>query len=366
VNQAQTPPADIGGIQKSLKKNSRRILGFLVLGVSITAFIFYLTGNRQTVAYLKNFSWPFLPLTLAMVVVAWYLHGLKLSFIARGMEEKPRLHGIVGAILLSDGIRNLVPVLGAGEMLRIVFLKRAGIPVEKAGVMVWMAEAVFDFMISIMFLFLALVFSNPLALGGSDSEILRLTRTVFPAVISGGLFLILFFAFVLLFRPDWIAGLAGRALGLKPVVWLLKKERADRYREKLADFFHRFKAQGRSLLAPGKIKYLLASFAAGSVQYAVRFSFVAVIALGFGIQVNVWDFIFWITVIATIIVFMPTPGGWGPAEVLFSSIFIGLVPLELVGVLMLAWRFCTHYITIVMAGLIWARRTRPEYEGEVT
>lgn len=356
MNRTPAPTADIKTVQHTIKKNLRRILGFLVLGVCLTVLIFYLTGNRQTLAYLRNFSWPYLPLTLAMVVAAWYLHGLKLSFIARGMDEKPPLNSVVGAILLSDGIRNLVPVLGAGEMLRIIFLKRAGLPVEKAGVMVWMAEAVFDFMISIMFLFLALVFSDPLALGGGDSKILHLTRTVFPAVISAGLALILFFAFVLLFRPDWIAKLAGRLLNLRPVVWLLKKERADRYREKLSEFFIQFKVQGRSLLAPGRLRYLAASFAAGSVQYAIRFSFVTVLALGFGISVNVWDFIFWITVIATIIVFMPTPGGWGPAEVLFSSIFIGLVPLELVGVLMLAWRFCTHYITIVMAGLIWARR----------
>ena len=143
--------------------------------------------------------------------------------------------------------------------------------------------------------------------------------------------------------------------------WLITKiaiiKKTVIYR-KLADFFIKIKPAIQEHI--GEIKRALAqiqqtggvcfalAFSLSIMQWICRFSIIAVIAWSLGLQISFLEFFVLQWIVYMFMCVFPLPGGSGGAEAAFYFIYQSLIPLEIIGVLMIGWRFITFYLVLLL------------------
>jgi uncharacterized protein (TIRG00374 family) len=101
----------------------------------------------------------------------------------------------------------------------------------------------------------------------------------------------------------------------------------------------------------GKSRFALAIVLTG-VHWIARYSVIAALAAFLGVRFD--PVLFWLLqwVVFTIMMFVPTPGATGGAEVAFTAVYATLLPSGMIGLATAAWRCFTFYVPTGLAALL--------------
>jgi uncharacterized protein (TIRG00374 family) len=121
--------------------------------------------------------------------------------------------------------------------------------------------------------------------------------------------------------------------------------------EKTRSSFRNFTATYRTVFRDGKSIFVFTMFLT-TIQWICRYSVVTLVLMSLGIAVQPVLFMALQVIVFALMTFVPTPGGAGGAEAMFSILYHSLVPEGAIGAVTTCWRFLTFYFLLLLASLL--------------
>ncbi len=201
--------------------------------------------------------------------------------------------------------------------------------------------------------------------GISAGESLSITSV---AAVENTTFYILFMPFLFLISPEVKRGIVNiiRKLGLPHhifiiiivviilgiVFFFLKKFRlGEKITIKLRKSIADFKLLYNALIKNGK-KYFLLNLLYTSFHWISRYSVIAVLMLGVGTDIHLFKSIVFQWAIFLLMHLVPTPGASGGAEGIFLIFYRHIIPPDILGIIMIGWRFIDYYLLGILSIII--------------
>lgn len=316
-------------------------IGFLVVG-----YLFYDEFDANVFATIV-----FSPLTIVFLIIAFLMMLCRdLGYIIRLRiltDNKLSWKNAIKIILLWEFSSAVTPSAIGGTGIAIFFLYKEGFTFGRSSAMIMATAFLDEFYFLIMFPILTLIVgaSDLFTIGG---EAFSLTNKYFIFAFTGYLLKVIFDLFV-------GYGLFINPRGLK---WLLLRIfkfsliRKWRYKMHLA---------GNDIIYASKefksksFTFWLKMFGATVFSWSGRYWVLnfLILALVFGIPEKADAYLFTFgehfeifarqLVMWVMMIVMPTPGGSGASEYIFSDFMQEFIPVGLVGVMAFTWRMVTYY-----------------------
>ena len=323
----------IGGKEYRIKTG---LTIFLIITTLSAMVLLYRGVDKDTWTSLKQIRPEYGLLALIIMVIYWFLNGLRFQILIKGLGDDVSLWNSTRAFVANLFLGAVTPFQTGGGPLQIYILNRAGVPIARAfsaclvGAMLTIAGLVSSTIV-------ILLFAKNLGFEFGD----------FMSAIFGTVSLIFLIAMALfilsLFKIEVFKRIIGGSLNFLTRGKSTLPERVmgglDQYSECMAIYA---KARKRMLVFAFLLTILCLStlsliapliLAGLNVQYALSPVFLIQFILNF------------------IVYFSPTPGGSGIAE--FSSYWMMTSFTEnLLEIYTLIWRFFTNFIGVGLGGLI--------------
>lgn len=304
-----------------MTKLQQRFIALLLLVAGISGAIIYYTVDVYTLKNLTAFQPWSIALALLFLTIGMYFDGTRLSRLVTIAGERITFLQAMQVIFGNYFLAMLTPGAAGGAVAQVMFLRRAGVPLGKATVLVLVRT-----IMSILFLLIAMpvVFYF-------DAGLVPWLSPDLLAVI----------AIVLVLAS--IGGLAFFRTRMS-LYWTLRITRRMKHgrRRKLFGLYHDIRnAVGLLSQSPAKV---ICVFLESGASLLSLYAVVPALFLGLGAAVD-WGLIMGRMIFLNLLLyFAPTPGGSGVAEGGFVVLFGELLPAGTVGVLAVAWRILAEYL----------------------
>ena len=350
---------------KILKQVSpSRIVIPIIIGLSVASYMLYKEWDSETFSLLTIgwFSVIFLVISFVMMLVRDLGYMIRLKILA---GEELSWKSVFNIILLWEFTSAVTPSAIGGTGLAVIFIHKEGVNIGRSSAIV-LATAVLDELYFILMFPLILFFINADNLFIIDQETtvqaLSFANKYFYFAAIGysiKLAFLLFISYGLFLNPKGIRSF---------IVWVFKLSFLKRWRNGATK-------TGDDIILASKdlkqrpflfwIKAFVATFFSWSARYwVVNFLLLAlifgipdidfVISMGDHILIFARQLVMWIMMLV-----MPTPGGSGFAEAIFSEYMAEFIPVGFVAVMALLWRFVTYYPYLFIGAFIvprWVRK----------
>ena len=322
------------------------LLTAVILGAVAMMAVSYWSMGKETWPLLLLFDRRFLLLALGLVGTAWICNGLRLKLLAGSLGHPLPLWRATQVSLVGEFGIGAFPAGSGMLVLRVFLLRQLGIP---AGTTLSMlaTDGVMDFIFFTSIL--------PLALW----PILRGSAEV-PHRL--GTLVLVFFALVgVAIATGFALRRRHRRPRRKPRVPLGQLPRWRRRLRARLRMFHRrlthllmeFR-QGLHTLLRLRRRTLVIVFLVVIVQWCCRYGVLPVLLWGFGRPVNPFPLFALQGLLFTLALVMVVPGGSGGVEMVFAVVMAPVIPKELIGPVLILWRFFTYYLYILSGGALFA------------
>jgi len=306
-----------------------RLIALFTFVLAISAAVIYFTFDIRTLDYLTMFQPRCIFMALGILFVGLLFDGLRLITLAKVTDEELSLKQIVNVVLSNYFLALVTPGASGGAIAQVMFMKKAGVPVAKATVVVLVRT-----IMSINFL----IFLVPVVFF-TDRDINTWIPTYILALVAAGFVSLPVIAFFLMrtqYPEKWI-DFFTRKLAYKTrencFIW---------YQE----FKHAFVVMGRHPLS------VLRAFVESGVSLLCIYATVPAYFSGMGIEYNLTQVMGRMVLINLILYFSPTPGGSGIAEAGFVMLFANLLPNGLAGIMAVLWRFTAEYLPFLLGAFV--------------
>lgn len=297
-----------------------RLILVVILMSGITAAVLWGTVDVHTAVHLSRFQpWTVL-VVLLLMALGLGLDIWRLRDLAQIAGESVSFATGAKAVFGNYGLALFTPGAAGGAVAQVVFLRRAGVSVGKATVLVAART-----LLSILFL------------AACVPVILYFDRSAAPWISERGV----------------IGLVVGLFAGVLTAAKVLKNEQAT---EAVLRWFQRLPSVQHTLRTffadAGIVLGMFSSAPAGMLKVLAEtglslillYSIVPVLFIGIGADVK-WPLVLGRMILLNILLYVaPTPGGSGIAEGGFILLFGSMVPPGTVGVLALAWRLFSEYL----------------------
>lgn len=325
----------------SLRKWTTIALQGLVVSIVVSALVLLFTSSGDTLQLMReHVRWPLVPLLALPVFVSWGCNGLRFHLMCRCIDHPIALSRAWAIAVSSEfGIAATPGGIG-GTATRLGFLKRSGISyVHGASLLAA------DLFLDLIFFLLIIPFALAALLRYLDWKQLVLSREPNPAWL---LIILLLAALLLGGKPLY------RAIRRRPFI---RKYRLDgRSRLARRNLTRGFR-QGRiaiALIFRHHRPALLINLLLTAVQFTSRYSVLPLTIWMLGIPVNPLPLILIQGVLFMIGIAVVAPGGGGSVEALAAFALGPFVPVHLIGVAILLWRFFTYHFYLLFGGAVFA------------
>ncbi len=335
----------------------RKIVIPILIGLGVASYMLYNDWDSEAFSML-TVGWitiVFLLVAFFMMIIRDFGYMIRLRILSGGELSWKSIFNI---ILLWEFTSAVTPSAIGGTGLAVYFIHKEGVNVGKSSAIV-LATAFMDELYFIIMFPLIVLLINPVHLFVLDqsmaTEVISFTNKYFYFAVVGYSIKLAFLLFV-------FYGLFLNPKGIKNLlVWIFRLRFLKRWKvqaEKTGDdiIVASKELKQRSFLF--WIKAFTATFFSWSARYwVVNFLLLALI---FGIPNS--DFFFSISdhilifarqlVMWIMMLVMPTPGGSGFAEAIFSEYMAEFIPAGFVVVMALFWRFVTYYPYLFIGAFI--------------
>jgi uncharacterized protein (TIRG00374 family) len=281
-----------------------------------------------------------------LVLLFWNLDALKLYSLVYAAEERIRYR----FAFLLNWLRYfgcaITPMQSGGGPFQVYFMFRAGIPIGKGVAITLVSTLMTLFQVGLM-VPLVLLFKPEMLEGRFILQ--GVLGYVVLFVIGTWLLVVLS-----LVRPSLMKKWAGMLLMLLKRMGIVKPRRVLRTLRRIHREIDNYSRNFRLFFSKGFPLFLMA-FVISWMQMVAMFSILPCLIWSLGIEVNFGEAFLAQALFLFILYFVPTPGASGVAEGGGAAIFSFLVPWNMAGVLAIAWRFFTEYISIAMGALVAVR-----------
>lgn len=304
-----------------MTKFQQRFLFLLLLIVALSGAIIYFTFDIHALQYLTVFQPASIVMAVFFLAVGMYFDGTRLTRLVNIAGERISFSQAMQVIFGNYFLAMLTPGAAGGAVAQVMFLRRAGVPLGKATVLVLVRT-----LMSILFLLIcmpAVFYFDSGLMPWLSPDLLALIAIV---LVLGSLGSLAFF------RTRFA------------LHWVLQFTRRMKYGRRRKMFRLYRDIRGAVLLLSQSPKQVIAVFLESGASLLALYAMVPALFWGLG---AVFD---WIPVMGRMIFlnlllyFAPTPGGSGIAEGGFIILFGSWVPPGTVGVLAVAWRILAEYL----------------------
>ena len=304
-----------------MTKFQQRFLFLLLLIVATSGAIIYFTVDIHTLQYLTAFQPVSIVLALLFLTIGMYFDGTRLTRLVNIAGERISFSQAMQVIFGNYFLAMLTPGAAGGAVAQVMFLRRAGVPLGKATVLVLVRT-----LMSILFLLICMP-----AVFYLDAELVPWLSPDLLALISVVL----------------VLGSLGSLVFFRTrfaLHWVLRFTRRMKYGRRRRWFRLYRDIRGSVLLLSRSPKQVAIVFVESGASLLSLYAMVPALFWGLG---AVFD---WIPVMGRMIFlnlllyFAPTPGGSGVAEGGFIFLFGSWLPAGTVGVLAVAWRTLAEYL----------------------
>ena len=314
-------------MSEKLVKRLTMLFAFVVL---ISVAVIYFTFDIRALEYLTMFKPECILLALGCLAVGLFFDGLRLITLADVTGAKLTLKQVVNVVLSNYFLALVTPGASGGAIAQIMFMRKAGVPVAKATVVVLVRTVM-----SIFFLILLVpvVLQNDSDIGEWMAPSVIMTVSVLFTALP----VIVFFLMRTQYPEKWLDKLTRRFsynTRQNCFIWYEEFKNAFKIMAKHPlNVLRAFVESGLSLLG---IYATVPAFFTG----LSNFSFDLCEVMGRMILLNL------------VLYFSPTPGGSGVAEVGFVALFSNILPDGVVGIMAVMWRFAAEYLPFLLGAFV--------------
>lgn len=320
---------------------------FVALSLSVAAvlLLLFLTIDRETWEAVSRIKPVFLLAALALMLVRWGSHILRTMLLIRASGARLGFWKTTKAIMSGIFTGSVTPFRAAGIPVEIYFLYKYGIPAPRATAIIATGStmSILLFVIAMPAIFVVTASKVDVHLG---------IRSLL--VVAG---MVAFFLLVVVLYSMRDPSRAASVVNRRAPGFLKRRTWFDRMVEKFFDAVSRFQKSLRAILGYGKGVLLLAALL--TVVLWTSIIFIPPLMLwSLGYPELFWRAALAQLVISYLLPFMPVPGESGMAEATFAGVYAVFVPVNLIGVMALAWRFFTFYLALLVSGIIFVIAAR--------
>ena len=303
------------------------LFAFVVL---ISVAVIYFTFDIRALEYLTMFKPECILLALGCLAVGLFFDGLRLITLADVTGAKLTLKQVVNVVLSNYFLALVTPGASGGAIAQIMFMRKAGVPVAKATVVVLVRTVM-----SIFFLILLVpvVLQNDSDIGEWMSPSVIMTVSVLFTALP----VIVFF----LMRTQY------------PEKWLDKLTRRFSYntRQNCFIWYEEFK-NAFKIMAKHPLKVLRAFVESGLSLLGIYATVPAFFTGLSNFSFDLCEVMGRMILLNLVLYFSPTPGGSGVAEVGFVALFSNILPDGVVGIMAVMWRFAAEYLPFLLGAFV--------------
>ena len=303
------------------------LFAFVVL---ISVAVIYFTFDIRALEYLTMFKPECILLALGCLAVGLFFDGLRLITLADVTGAKLTLKQVVNVVLSNYFLALVTPGASGGAIAQIMFMRKAGVPVAKATVVVLVRTVM-----SIFFLILLVpvVLQNDSDIGEWMAPSVIMTVSVLFTALP----VIVFF----LMRSQY------------PEKWLDKLTRRFSYntRQNCFIWYEEFK-NAFKIMAKHPLKVLRAFVESGLSLLGIYATVPAFFTGLSNFSFDLCEVMGRMILLNLVLYFSPTPGGSGVAEVGFVALFSNILPDGVVGIMAVMWRFAAEYLPFLLGAFV--------------
>ncbi len=307
-----------------------RLVMLLLFVVGISAAVIYFTFDIRALEYLTMFEPKCILLALGCLMVGLLFDGLRLITLADVTDEKLTLKQVVNVVLSNYFLALVTPGASGGAIAQIMFMRKAGVPMAKATVVVLVRT-----IMSIFFLILLM----PVVLHNDDG----FSKWMHPALLTGVsvIFTLIPVAAFFLMRTRY------------PEQWLYVCTEKFSYttRRNCFIWYREFK-NAFIVMAQHPVKIFKAFVESGA---SLLFIYATVPAFFTGLNNFHFDLVQVMgrmVLLNLVLYFSPTPGGSGVAEAGFVVLFSNILPEGVEGIMAVLWRFMAEYLPFLLGAFV--------------
>jgi uncharacterized protein (TIRG00374 family) len=316
----------------------------ILISLGSMSVLLALTVDEDTLESVLRIRPGFIAAALVMVILLWVVEGLRIKAIAHAMNyhDPLPLRSASRIYMVAFFFAGITPMAVGEWPAQVYGLCRSGMsPGESTAV-----ALVRTFLTKCVFVGLAafLLFVDGRAANGSGYMFVLFRYAFWIMTATTAVYLILL----------WRAGLAQAVLkklqGFQPFqAFYMRRPKIRKISAKLLAEANHFQEtigeinRGNSLLffAPLFLTFLF---------WMIFYSIALVLLAGLGVTADPRTVMVWQIMIMLVIPYIPIPGGSGVAEFGLATLFAPFVPSSLLGVFIVAWRFFTYYLTMILGG----------------
>jgi glycosyltransferase 2 family protein len=327
-----------------LSRNAKRLFFFILLSVVSISIILFLTVNEKTFEALGEINPMFLLYCLLLWFACLSIDSLGITFFILGTGEKIRFFNAYKLTVIRVFFNLITPFTFGGQPFIVYVLNKFGVPGGKASAIVMtrlMCILIFTLALGII----ALVLFNQVLINNSVISSIFAATVIFATTVFTLLILLL------LFPPlskviIKLAGYVGKKVSLIKDPEKFNKKAVTEIHNMRNSFINYFKKH---------FGYFSLGFICAGLYFFIHLVIIYVIINGVGVDLGVKQGLASSSLLYFCISFMPTPGSSGFGDGFFVLIFQGSVPLYLIGIVVVLWRFFFQYLTAIIGALSSAR-----------
>ncbi len=320
-----------------------KLLFLIPLGIIGNIIFSFLVSDRAMVHSVVHVEPGYFVLAAVLSIVPWFTGSLRLFLWGRFLGGKIRYRDMFRIVIGAELGAAVSPPLIAGSAVKISMLMRRGFTGGTA-LSLSVLESLED---SIFFIVMV-----PIALTLSSSWGLPIVRDGIEGLGHPSLWLMVAsIAAVLCIVTALVRRWSGRWIQKVPILHTLAQTIRSSYGNFTATF-HTIVRGGKSIFA---LTMALTSF-----QWLCRYSVISLLLAGMGMPVRPLLFMALQVIVFALIIFIPTPGGAGGAEAMFSLMYRAFLPAGAIGVVTTAWRFLTFYFLVLAAAVLFLLIREPQ------
>ena len=314
------------------KKLLRRLSILFVFVLLISVAVVYFTFDIRALSYLSMFEPNCIFLALGCLAVGLFFDGLRLITLADVTNEELSLRQVGNVVLSNYFLALVTPGASGGAVAQIMFMRKAGVPVAKAIVVVLVRT-----IMSIFFL----IFLVPVVLHVDDGIGSWMSPSVITAVSC--IFVMLPVAAYALMCTRY------------PERWLYICTNKVSYttRRNCFIWYHEFK-NAFVIMGQHPLK-IMRAFIESGLSLLFIYATVPAFFTGINFEFDLAQVMGRMILLNLVLYFSPTPGGSGIAEAGFVVLFSSILPEGLEGIMAVLWRFTAEYLPFLLGAIVTVR-----------
>lgn len=314
------------------KKLLVRLSMLFVFVLMISAAVIYFTFDIRALDYLAMFEPRCILLALGCLFIGLSFDGLRLITLAKVTDEKLTLRQIVNVVLSNYFLALVTPGASGGAIAQVMFMRKAGVPVAKATVVVLVRT-----IMSIFFLIILVPFVLH-----SDYDIVKWMPAYLLTLLSVvfiSLPIVAFFLMRTRYPEQWLY------ICTEKFSYTTRRNCFIWYRE----FKNAFIVMGKHPLM------VMRAFIESGLSLLFIYATVPAFFTGLNINFNLIQVMGRMVLLNLVLYFTPTPGGSGVAEAGFVVLFSNILPNGVEGIMAVLWRFAAEYLPFLLGAVVTIR-----------